>query len=55
MCTIFSICLANYIYRHRVDSCLDYLNNKEALIFTICSSVILEIVTAKCEFFKKKH
>lgn len=55
MCTILSVCLVNYIYRHELDTCSDYLNSKEALICTICCSAILEVVMkCKCKKIKKK-
>ena len=53
MCTILSICLVNYIYRHELDTYSDYMNSKEALLCTICCSAILEVVT-RCGFKVKK-
>ena len=54
MCTVLAICLVNYVYRHELDTCSDYLNSREALICTICCTAILEVVT-KCGFKIKKR
>lgn len=54
MCTIASVLLVNYIFRHEVDNWSDYLNNREALICTIGLAMVFEVAT-RCNFFKKKH
>ena len=54
MCTIASVLLVNYIFRHEVDNWSDYLNNREALICTIGLTMVFEVAT-RCNFFKKKQ
>lgn len=54
MCTMVSVLLVNYIFRHEVDGWSDYLNNREALICTIGLAMVFEVAT-RCNFFKKKH